>query len=149
MHHAVDIPRPSLDAVNVPRCVRTRAFFQQGVGIMSTLHRAACALGLFLSIGFAAPARADEAPRKLQLIDVFQLEYAADPQISPDGKRVVYARTFMDIMKDRRRTNLWVIGTDGKDHRPLTTGNRNDSLPRWAPDGNRLVYVSSESGPAE
>jgi dipeptidyl aminopeptidase/acylaminoacyl peptidase len=78
-----------------------------------------------------------------QLIDVFQLEYAADPQISPDGTTIVYARNFMDIMKDRGRSNLWILNADGTNHRPLTSGNQNDSSPRWSPDGNRLAYISS------
>ena len=46
------------------------------------------------------------AERKpFQMKDVFGLVYASDPQISPDGQRIVYARTFMDIMKDCRRSN--------------------------------------------
>ena len=38
------------------------------------------------------------------LKDVFELEFASDPQISPDGAQVVYVRNFMDIMTDRRRS---------------------------------------------
>lgn len=82
----------------------------------------------------------------LKPIDVFQLELASDPQISPDGKKIVYVRNFMDIMTDRRRSNLWVINYDGTHHRPLTTGNESDSSPRWSPDGNKLLYVSSTDG---
>ena len=81
---------------------------------------------------------------KLQLIDIFQLEYAADPQISPDGQYIVYVRTFMDIMSDRRRSNLWILKSDGSDHRPLTSGNENHRSPRWSPDGGRLLYISGE-----
>jgi acylaminoacyl-peptidase len=81
---------------------------------------------------------------KLQLLDVFELEYAADPQIAPDGQSVVYARAFMDIMSDRRRSNLWIVSTDGSDHRPLTSGNESHHSPRWSPDGERLLYVSGE-----
>src|SRR5260370_27866205 len=79
-------------------------------------------------------------------MDVFQLEYASDPQVSPDGSKVVYVRNFMDVMKDRRRSNLWIIGADGGDHRPLTTGKNNDHSPRWSVDGKRLVYVSNAGG---
>jgi len=62
----------------------------------------------------------DVAPvSKLRLMDVFELEYAADPRISPDGKRVAYLRTGMDIMKDRRQSKLWVVNVDGSAHRPL------------------------------
>ncbi len=93
---------------------------------------------------FGAAFAADLDDEKLQLIDVFQLEYAADPQISPDGQRIVYVRTFMDIMEDRRRSNLWILNADGSDHRPLTSGNENHRSPRWSPDGKRLLYVSGE-----
>ena len=82
-------------------------------------------------------------------MDVFQLEFASDPQISPDGKRVVYVRNFMDVMKDRRRSNLWIINVDGSEHRPLTTGTQNDGSPRWSPDGKLLLYVSSVGGSSQ
>ncbi len=78
--------------------------------------------------------------------DVFQLERAIDPQISPDGSRTVYMRAGFDIMTDRTRTSLWVVNTDGSEHRPLITGPNNYSSPRWSPDGSRLAYVSQEEG---
>jgi len=83
--------------------------------------------------------------RLFQPLDVFQMEYASDPQISPDGKQIVYVRNFMDIMQDRRRSSLWVLNTDGSGHRPLTTGNRQDSSPRWSPRGERLIYVAENA----
>ena len=78
--------------------------------------------------------------------DIFELQRAADPRISPDGSQVVYVRSFMDIMTDRRRSNLWIVDFEGTNHRPLTTGNENDSSPRWSPDGSKLLYVSSFDG---
>ena len=75
--------------------------------------------------------------------DVFELEFAADPQISPDGSRVVYVRNSNDIMTDRVRGNLWIINSDGSDHRPLLSGTDTYSSPRWSPDGTRLAYIAS------
>lgn len=89
---------------------------------------------------------ADTERKPLQMKDVFQLEWASDPQISPDGKQVVYVRNFMDVMKDRRRSNLWVIRANGSDHQALTTGNVNDSSPRWSADGKRIAFLSSRDG---
>jgi dipeptidyl aminopeptidase/acylaminoacyl peptidase len=84
--------------------------------------------------------------RRLHSIDVFQLEYADDAQISPDGSRIVYVRTSHDIMTDRVRRNLWMINTDGTNNRPLRSENRNFSSPRWSPDGTRIAYVSAAEG---
>src|SRR5205823_7891481 len=67
------------------------------------------------------PAMAEQpANDRLELMDVFQLEYASDPQVSPDGKQVVYVRNFMDIMKDRQRSHLWIINVDGSGGGVLT-----------------------------
>ncbi len=85
-------------------------------------------------------------PRRFQLMDVFELEWASDPQLSPDGATIVYVRNFMDVMSDRRRSNLWAVSFDGSDHRPLTSGLSNDASPRWSPDGKRLLYASSAEG---
>ncbi|MGD8326650.1 MAG: S9 family peptidase [Sphingomonadales bacterium] len=80
---------------------------------------------------------------KLELKDVFEMEYAADPQISPDGQTIVYVRQSMDIMSDQARANLWVLDVRSGEHRPLLSGTANYSMPRWSPDGKRLAYVSA------
>ena len=104
---------------------------------------------LFVTLTCTIAADADDRQDRFRPIDVFELEYASDPRISPDGKQVVYVRNFMDIMKDRRRSNLWIVNVDGTNHRPLTTGNKNDSSPRWSPDGKRLAYVKDIDGSAQ
>ena len=84
--------------------------------------------------------------RRLHSLDVFQLEYADDVQVSPDGSRIVYVRASHDIMTDRVRRNLWMINADGSNHRPLRSEVRSFLSPRWSPDGTRIAYVSSAEG---
>ncbi|HEV8150033.1 MAG TPA: S9 family peptidase [Gemmatimonadales bacterium] len=99
-----------------------------------------------------APARAQTAQPpadRFTLRDVFELEWAADPQISPDGRRVVFARSGFDIMKDGQRSALWVVNSDGSELRPLLAPGREAGTPRWSPDGGRLLYVSSVEGHSE
>ena len=79
----------------------------------------------------------------LTINDIFNLELATDPQISPDGRRVIYVRQFADIMTDKRCSNLWIINFDGTDHRPLTTGNFSDTNARWSPDGKQIIFISN------
>ena len=85
----------------------------------------------------------------MEPLDVFELEFVSDPQISPDGKKIIYVRNFKDIMSDRNLSNLWVIDADGKNNRPITTGNQNDYSPRWSPDGSQIVYVSNKDGKSQ
>jgi len=104
---------------------------------------------IVLAIFFAAlppVSRAQDNPHKLTAMDEFQLQQATDPQISPDGTKIVYVRRFADPMTDRRYANLWIINADGGEHRPLTTGNRSDTSPRWSPDGTRIAYLSDADG---
>ncbi len=91
-------------------------------------------------------ANAAEDARRLKSVDVFQLEYADDVQISPDGSRIVYVRVSHDIMTDRARRNLWMVNADGTNNRPLRSESKSFMSPRWSPDGTRLAYVSAAEG---
>ena len=105
-------------------------------------------LALVVPLAAQVNDEASDADR-LQYLDVFEMEVAADPRISPDGSRIVYVRRGFDIMTDGSRTALWMINSDGTDHRALTDGTNGVGSPRWSPDGNRLLYVRSEDGSAQ
>ncbi|MEM9000631.1 MAG: S9 family peptidase [Bacteroidota bacterium] len=75
--------------------------------------------------------------------DVFDLQYVADPQISPNGDWVVYRRMGFDVMKDRSWGNLWMIRADGSEHHKLTSREVSESSARWSPSGDRIAFASS------
>src|SRR5690554_1571922 len=78
-----------------------------------------------------------------QPMDVFALEWATDPQISPDGTQVVYRRNGFDIMKDNANGNLWIVNSDGTSHRKLTSREVSESQASWSPTGDRIVFSST------
>lgn len=78
--------------------------------------------------------------------DLFGLSVAADPQISPDGRRIAYVRRTNDIMTDAAVSSIWLIDVSTGSQIPLVTGEGSHGSPRWSPDGTRLAYVSTESG---
>lgn len=75
-------------------------------------------------------------------LDVFELGYVSDPQISPNGEWIVYRRMGFDVMKDAAVGQLWMIRPDGSQHRKLTSREVSESSPRWSPNGDRLAFVS-------
>lgn len=80
--------------------------------------------------------------------DLFNLSYAADPQISPDGRQIAYVRFTGDIMTDRRRASIWLVDVASGEQRPIVAGPGSHSSPRWSTDGRRLAYVSTAEGGA-
>jgi acylaminoacyl-peptidase len=99
----------------------------------------------------ASPVHAQYAQDSLSLdlAHIFDLEYAADPQVAPDGDGVAYVRTSMDKMNDRRQSRLWFVSANGSAHRPLTEPGVSASSPRWSPSGDRLAYVAATEEGAE
>jgi acylaminoacyl-peptidase len=80
---------------------------------------------------------------------IWEIRSATEPQISKDGKSVIYVLGWNDKMSDQKLSNLWIVSNDGKDNRPLTTGAYRDSSPRLSPDGTRVAYLSNRSGKAQ
>jgi len=105
-------------------------------------------LAIFCLPSFATAGLASDGDenRRFTAERVFDLEYADDPQISPDGATIVYARKSMDRFADQVVSDLWAIDTRSGGHRPLVSGKGSSSSVRWAPDGNRLVYLTSTNG---
>ena len=82
-------------------------------------------------------------------IDVFDLEYVSNTEISPIGDKVLYQRNFNDIMNDESFSNIWIINYDGTDNRPITTGNFKDNSPKWSNKGDKFIFKSNREGKSQ
>jgi acylaminoacyl-peptidase len=113
------------------------------------LIRAAAAAAV-LCFAAAANAEPQRAPAThFVAADVFNLEYADSPEISPDGRWVAYVRVSADIMSDRFRRSIWLVDESGRNHRPLVQGEGSYASPVWSPNGRMIAYVANENGAAE
>jgi dipeptidyl aminopeptidase/acylaminoacyl peptidase len=63
------------------------------------------------------------------------MDRLSDPQVSPDGKWIVFVLRETDLEANKGRTDLWLVRTDGTGLRRLTSHPEGDSNPRWTPDG--------------
>ena len=126
---------PSLVVPGPTFCPVVRSFHNP---VPPMIRRIALAVAVLL-----APPLLAQGQQPFSRMDVFDLEWAANPQISPDGERIVYERGGMDVMADRRTSALWMIGADGTGHVKLTSREADASSPRWSPDGSKVAFTSS------
>ena len=132
--------------------------------MLKTFHGAVSALSLSIAFVPIAAVRAQEntpTPSTAQGSaktgpnstftgeDLFDLAYATDPQISPDGARIAYVRRQNDVMADRVLSSIWMVDAQSGEQRPFAGGDGSAFSPRWSPDGSRLAYVSTEGGNAQ
>ena len=77
--------------------------------------------------------------------DIFRLEAAAEPRISPNGETVAYVRRSNDIESDTTRSTIWLVDSAGGHHRQLVEGEGTTSSPRWSPDGAQLAFTLTDA----
>jgi len=105
-------------------------------------------LGLAL---LTTSAFASNATKPFSPDDLVRLARVSDPQVSPDGKQVVFALRETDIEANRGKVDLWLLNLE--EERPvsrrLTQHPASDSSGRWAPDGRGIYFLSNRSGSSQ
>lgn len=86
------------------------------------------------------PSKAGDGLEKNSL---WHWEWAGDPQLSPEGDKLVYVRVSVDREGDGYSRDLWIKDLERERHRPLTTHDANDANPRFSPDGEQIAFTSA------
>lgn len=87
--------------------------------------------------------------RPLTAEDLFKFQMIDDPQVSPDGTQVAFVKTWLNEAQNNYRANIFVMDLANKETRQLTHGERQDTRPRWSPDGQVIVYLASVEGSSQ
>ena len=86
------------------------------------------------------PAAAQNEPDgTLKLETYLDWEWVANPQISPDGSQIIFTRSWVDKVNDRRSSSIWIMNADGSRPRVLV---EDGSSPQWSPSGDRILYTA-------
>jgi dipeptidyl aminopeptidase/acylaminoacyl peptidase len=78
--------------------------------------------------------------------DLISMKRLADPQISPDGSRVLYVVNVISKEANRGKRSIWMVPTSGGAAQQLMTSSGNDDTPRWSADGRQIAFLSSREG---
>ncbi|MBI3210713.1 MAG: PD40 domain-containing protein, partial [Candidatus Solibacter usitatus] len=102
-----------------------------------------CAL-LLLAVSFA---HAQKLPFDVHAL--FKLSRVSDPQVSPDGVWVAFTVQTIDLEKNSKPRQIWIVPVAGGEPHAITKDGTVNDRPRWTPDSKRLVYVSNRSGSSQ
>ena len=65
----------------------------------------------------------------------------SDPQVSPDGKHILYGVSYTSVEENRSVRNLYICNLDGSDNQALTTAGKSVSNARWSNDGKKIIFL--------
>jgi dipeptidyl aminopeptidase/acylaminoacyl peptidase len=101
---------------------------------------------LNLEAAAVGPTTSAEHKRAMTLVDLLEVPYLSDPQLSPDGRQIVYVRADADWGANRRVSRLWRTDVDRGTPVQLTSGATSENSPRWSPDGRQIAFLASRDG---
>ena len=81
--------------------------------------------------------------------DLIAFDRISEPRVSPDGRQVVFTLSALDFDANKRRTDLWLVGSDGTGLRKLTQHDASDTSGVFAPDGRAIYFLSTRGGSSQ
>src|SRR5258708_6991606 len=88
-------------------------------------------------------AAADKVPSYDQALE---FKTAANPKISPDGKKVVYELSRTNWEGDSFDTDLWIADVATGESHPLTAQIKSSTDAAWSPNGKWIAFLSDRPG---
>ena len=73
------------------------------------------------------------AVRKANLGMYLDMVNVSDPEISPDGRQIIFTRRWVDKMNDKFESALYIMNADGSDVERITPNDANYTSPAWSP----------------
>jgi dipeptidyl aminopeptidase/acylaminoacyl peptidase len=75
--------------------------------------------------------------------DMMKLKRVGEPEVSPDGKWVIFSVVDVDLAANTKTPHIWIVPTAGGQEREIIADQDADR-PRWAPDGRHFAFLSSK-----
>ncbi|MEZ5444048.1 MAG: S9 family peptidase [Lysobacterales bacterium] len=87
--------------------------------------------------------------RPFDVDDLVRMERVSDPQLSADGKWLVYSQRSTDMANNRGSSAIWSLRLDQTGAQPRQLVGSGASSPRLSADGKSLYFLSSRTGSSQ
>ena len=120
---------------------------------LPVIRSIACWCACLTALGAIAQPVASQgsaAKRPMTFLDVQLMKQVGATTLSPDGRQMLYTLSTMNWKDAKRFTDIWVVSTERgtSSARQLTfTADKNETAPRWSPDGSFFVFSSNRDTP--
>ncbi len=118
--------------------------FESSRILMDISLRGALIVALALSLGLFGGASLSAQMRHIELNDYAKITSVSDPQISPDGRSIVFVVSRPNLEQDRSDRELVLIDIATGAQQVLTYERKEVGSPRWSPNGDRLAFVAAD-----
>ena len=99
---------------------------------------------VILLISTAVPAFS-QSKHPFTFEEMMKLKRVGEPEVSPDGKWVIFSALDVDLAANTRTPHIWIAPLAGGQGREIIS-TQNATRPRWAPDGKRFAFISNKGG---
>jgi dipeptidyl aminopeptidase/acylaminoacyl peptidase len=98
-------------------------------------------VGVVVCLLLFVPAAAQEK-RGRTFVDSLEQPVVGDPQLSPNGRQILFTIDKADWKANRRIGHIYRVNADGTNQVQLTFGERGEGSPRWSPDGKLIAFTT-------